>query len=72
MRTKLYGNRVDPACEYCMQGHCTPDGQTVLCLRRGAVAADYRCWHYEYDPLRRVPKPRVFPHIHRHTNEKLL
>ena len=72
MRMKLYGNHIEPSCEVCKEGKRTPDGKTVLCLKKGAVAADYKCWHYEYDPLRRIPKPRVFPHVHRHTSEKLL
>lgn len=58
--TRLFGNRIPPACRYCEAGcgFSAVDG-TVLCEKKGVVAADYRCRHYRYDPLKREPKRRA-------------
>ena len=34
----------------------TPSGKDALCERRGIVSPDFHCRHYEYDPLKRIPK----------------
>lgn len=54
MATELFGNHISPACKYCREGY--PNGDNVLCRRRGLVAPDFRCRHFYYDPLIRVPK----------------
>ena len=56
---KLFGNYIDPMCRYCSQGCLTQDGVQVLCKRHGIVAPDFKCRHYLYDPLLRVPKRPV-------------
>ncbi len=55
-RKKLFGNYIDPACEYCERGRKTKDGQMVLCERYGVVAPYFSCRKFEYAPLKRVPK----------------
>ena len=54
---KLFGNRIPPACRYCETAlRCSALDGTVLCSRKGVVAADYSCKSYQYDPLKRIPK----------------
>ncbi len=55
-KQKLFGNRNEPACETCALGKRGSDGQSVLCRRVGAVPLHHHCRHYQYDPLRRIPK----------------
>ena len=55
-KQKLFGNRNEPACETCALGKRGSDGQSVLCRRVGAVSLHHHCRHYQYDPLRRIPK----------------
>ena len=61
MKRKLYGNRIEEKCEYCHFGRRVNDRQTILCVKRGAVAATFCCKNYEYDPLKRMPARRVQP-----------
>ena len=57
MANKLFGNKVDPACEYCALGKPTADKQMILCSRNGVVSPFYKCRKFTYDPLKRVPRP---------------
>ena len=61
MKRKLYGNRIEEKCEHCHFGRRVADRQTILCAKRGAVAATFYCKNYEYDPLKRIPARRVQP-----------
>lgn len=47
---------IQPACEYCARGKLSPDGQTVLCIKKGIMLPSSFCRKFQYDPLRRVPK----------------
>ncbi len=55
-RTKLFGNRIEPACGYCERGTVSKDGNMVLCESKGVVAPFYSCRKFVYAPLKRVPK----------------
>ncbi len=57
-RVKLFGARIDPACEYCRHGQASQDGQMILCRNKGIVAPYYSCRKFFYCPLKRIPKPR--------------
>ena len=57
MRQKLYGNHITPACKTCAHARLSADGKTMLCPHRGAVPLDEECRRYEYDPLKRIPRP---------------
>ena len=35
--------------------HCPIDGDKILCVKKGVVAADKPCWKFKYDPCKRVP-----------------
>ena len=56
MKRKLYGNKIEPACEYCANGRIAADETSVLCERRGVVPLYYSCNKFKYDPLRRKPR----------------
>ena len=47
---------ISPACAYCQHGKPSPDGETVLCVKKGIVAKDYKCRKYKYDIMKRVPR----------------
>ncbi len=55
MRRKLYGNHIEPACEYCAKARRASDGRVMLCLRKGIVPLYHHCRRFRYDPLKRVP-----------------
>lgn len=55
MGRKLYGNTVEPRCEYCELGQRSADGRQVFCKRKGVVLPGEKCRKYVYDPLKRVP-----------------
>jgi hypothetical protein len=62
MKRKLLNkNKYPPKCEYCAKGRLAPDGENVLCPKKGIVERDYSCKAYKYDVLKRVPQkqPRV-------------
>lgn len=60
MSTKLFGNNISPACQYCERAlRVLSNNQQVLCEKYGVVRADHHCRHFVYDPLLRIPaKPR--------------
>lgn len=56
---KLFGNYIEPACQYCCLGRDTSDGQKVLCEKAGVVLPSYSCKKFIYDPLKRIPTRQV-------------
>ena len=57
MKSKLLEKKKYPAvCEHCKHGRLSPDEQSVLCIKKGIVAPDFKCRKYTYDPLKRRPK----------------
>ena len=55
MRRKLYGNSINPCCEYCARAKRSADGRVMLCEKRGIVPLYHHCRRFQYDPLKRVP-----------------
>lgn len=51
-RKKLFGNNIEPSCDYCSFGIKNEDG-ALICLN-GSVS-DGACRKFEYDPLKREP-----------------
>ena len=61
-RGKLFGGRIEPACEYCELGNRQETGDMILCAQRGVVAPYYSCRKFVYAPLKRIPsRPRALP-----------
>ena len=61
MKKTIFGGGIRPACAYCRFGERLADTGNVNCVRQGVVAEDYKCRHFVYDPLRRIPprKPKL-------------
>lgn len=57
-KTKLFGNNIEPACEYCLNGTRSRDNAMVLCTKKGVVSPFYSCSKYVYMPTKRIPKRR--------------
>jgi len=53
---RLFGNRISPACKYCAEGLFDTRGKSVLCPRNGVVDPNFKCRHFFYNPLSRIPK----------------
>ena len=53
-RKKLFGNNVEPRCEYCRFIMTNRDG-SVSCAYKSETA-DSPCQRYVYDPLKREPR----------------
>ncbi len=57
MKSKLLNkNAYEAVCRNCKHGRLSPDGETVLCVKKGVVEPDGKCRRYSYDPLKRVPR----------------
>ena len=50
----LFRRDIEPRCAYCAKGNAINDRE-VVCPRKGVVAAEYHCFAFKYDPLKRVP-----------------
>ncbi|MBQ4333572.1 MAG: hypothetical protein IJC33_07335 [Clostridia bacterium] len=70
MRRKLYGNNIQPCCEYCAQARRAADGRVMLCSRRGIVPMYHKCRKFRYDPLKRIPFRQ--PALHKHQPEEFI
>ena len=57
-KNKLFGNRINPACEYCQYGSRSRDNAMILCSKKGVVSPFYSCNKYVYMPTKRIPKRR--------------
>ena len=56
MSQNLFGNRIPPACKYCLLSiKLLQDGRHALCKRRGVVGVESSCSRFQYDPLKRIP-----------------
>ncbi len=56
MKKLLNKKEISPSCSYCAYGKCAPDGETVLCKKKGIVEKDSACKKFTYDVLKRQPK----------------
>ena len=52
----LNKKEISPSCSYCAYGKLSPDGETVLCKKKGVVEKDFACRKFQYDVLKRQPK----------------
>lgn len=56
MKKLLNKKDISPSCSYCKYGKAAPDGETVLCKKKGVVEKDFACKKFSYDVLKRQPK----------------
>lgn len=55
MRRKIFGKN-SPRCGNCELGEPSKDEAYIFCDKKGIVKSDYKCRHFKYDPLKRIPK----------------
>ncbi|MBO4341758.1 MAG: hypothetical protein IJJ61_03265 [Clostridia bacterium] len=56
MRNKVLNKKkYPPMCDYCRFGRPSPDGENILCEKKGIKEKGEKCRAYKYDPLKRVP-----------------
>jgi len=53
MKQKLFGNQIEPNCEYCSHSSSTDNG--VACSLSRSIDENGKCSHFAYDPLLRTP-----------------
>ena len=53
-RKKLFGNRIEPNCEYCLYSSPEEDSRR-FCKKLREEPKTQKCRHFVYDPLKRVP-----------------
>ncbi|MCH5170054.1 MAG: hypothetical protein J1F24_02070 [Oscillospiraceae bacterium] len=57
MRSKILNEKkISPSCSYCAHGKSSPDGESVLCIKKGVMEKDGYCKKFNYDILKRQPK----------------
>ena len=55
----LFRKKIQRSCSYCAYG-VKLDDETVLCSRKGMKGVNDQCWHFRYDPTKRIPvKPKA-------------
>ncbi len=60
MKSKLFNkNAYEAVCRNCKNGRLNPEGESVLCVKKGIVDPDGKCRRYSYDPLKRVPRRKL-------------
>ena len=69
MRRKLYGNNIQPCCEYCQSARRATDGRVMLCSRRGIVPMYHKCRKFRYAPCKRIPPKPKAPDFSDYTKE---
>lgn len=52
---------VAPACKYCKVGRLAPNGENILCEKRGIMTPNSGCKGFQYDPSKSdgVSKGRI-------------
>lgn len=56
MKNLFNKKSISASCSYCTYGKLSPNGENVLCLKKGLVDKDFACKKYKYDPLKRQPR----------------
>lgn len=52
----LNKKEISPSCSYCEYGKLSPDGESVLCIKKGVMEKDSYCKKFSYDVLKRQPR----------------
>lgn len=46
----------------------SPDGMSILCPKKGIMNPEDKCFHFKYDPLKRIPKKK--PKLQEHNADE--
>lgn len=60
MKKKLFGNNIDCSCDYCHNARILKDG-SIYCKRNKSINNLGQCSYFDYNPLKREPRPRPKP-----------
>lgn len=50
----LFRKKIERSCAYCMHGTKLEE-EMILCVKKGIVPIDGKCWRFKYDPCKRIP-----------------
>lgn len=64
----LFRKKLPRSCGYCSFSTELSDG-TVLCAKKGMMAADNSCRKFRYEPTRRFPKKQKTPDFSQYDQE---
>ena len=51
----LFRKKIEPACGYCQFGTKLEE-DLILCTKKGLRNPDDKCWRFQYDPCKRIPR----------------
>lgn len=55
----LFRKNIPHSCQYCIHG-AKLDEEHILCVKKGVVEIDSKCFRFRYDPCKRIPsKPKA-------------
>ena len=61
MKQKIFGANVEKTCACCEMGRPSPDGEMILCNKKGLRVPSSVCRSFRYDPLKRRPPAAILP-----------
>lgn len=64
----LFRKKHPKSCSYCAKGTKLNDS-FVLCVKRGIVPIEHACFHFLYDPCKRVPPRAKAPNFENYREE---
>lgn len=50
----LFSKKIEKRCELCQHSKKINDNEAI-CSRHGIVSLGYKCRHFVYDPIKRIP-----------------
>ena len=51
----LFRKKIERLCAYCQYGTQLEE-DLILCSKKGLRNPDDKCWRFQYDPCKRIPK----------------
>lgn len=51
----LFRKKMERACVYCQKG-AQLEEDLILCTKKGLRNPDDKCWRFQYDPCKRIPR----------------
>ncbi len=64
VKQKIFGADIEKCCACCEMGKLSPDGEMILCIKKGIRSPDSKCRAFRYDPLKRRPPAAQLPDTH--------
>ncbi len=61
VKQKIFGAEIEKCCACCEMGKTSPDGEMILCIKKGLRSPASKCRSFRYDPFKRKPPAAVLP-----------